>query len=63
VASAVILIGGVWLALPVREAAAVIAALMVGALLMHVKVGDPIKKAAPATIMLVLSASIVALAA
>jgi hypothetical protein len=42
----------------VREAAAVIAALMVGALLMHVKVGDPIKKAVPATIMLALSASI-----
>lgn len=58
VASAVILIGGVWFALPVREAAAVIAVLMVGALLMHVKVGDPIKKAVPATIMLALSASI-----
>jgi hypothetical protein len=58
----VILIGGVWFALPVREAAGVIAALMVGALLMHVKVGDPIKKTLPATTMLVLSAAIVALA-
>ncbi len=62
VTSAVILIGGVWFALPVREAAGVIAALMVGALLMHVKVGDPIKKALPATTMLVLSAAIVRLA-
>ena len=62
VTSAVILIVGVWFALPVREAAGVIAALMVGALLMHVKVGDPIKKALPATTMLVLSAAIVRLA-
>jgi hypothetical protein len=62
ITSAVILITGVWFTLPVREAAAVIAALMVGALLMHVKVGDHIKKAVPATVMLVLSATIVVLA-
>jgi len=61
VASAIVLIGGVWFALPVRLAAGVIAGLMVGALLMHIKVSDPVKKAVPATVMLVLSAAIVVL--
>jgi len=61
VSSAIVLIAGVWLELPVRLAAAVIAALMVGAILMHVKVSDPIKRAVPATIMLALSAAIVVL--
>ena len=61
VSAAVVLIAGVWLELPVQLAAAVIAALMVGAILMHVKVSDPIKRAVPATIMLALSAAIVVL--
>lgn len=62
ISSAMVLIGGVWVTtLPVRIAASVIAALMVGALLMHVKVGDPIKRAVPATLMLVMSTAIVLL--
>jgi hypothetical protein len=61
VSAAVVLIAGVWLELPVQLAAAVIAALMVGAILMHVKVSDPVKRAVPATIMLALSAAIVVL--
>jgi VIT1/CCC1 family predicted Fe2+/Mn2+ transporter len=63
VASALVLIAGVWETLPVRLAASVIAALMVGALVMHVKVGDPAKKAVPASVMLVLSAAIILLTA
>jgi VIT1/CCC1 family predicted Fe2+/Mn2+ transporter len=63
ISAALVLIAGVWVALPVRLAAAVIAALMVGALVMHVKVGDPVKKAVPAAVMLVLSGAIVALTA
>jgi uncharacterized membrane protein YphA (DoxX/SURF4 family) len=63
VSAAVVLIAGVWLELPVRLAAAVIAALMVGAILMHVKVSDPVKRAVPATIMLALSAAIIVLSA
>jgi len=63
IASAVVLIAGVWLDLPVRIAAGVIAALMVGALGMHVKVGDPVKKAVPAGLMLIMSATIVLLSA
>jgi hypothetical protein len=63
VASGVVLIAGVWLELPVQLAAGVVAALMVGALAMHVKVRDPLKKAVPATLMLVMSAAIVLLTA
>jgi hypothetical protein len=63
VSAALVLIAGVWLTLPVRVAAGVIVALMVGALVMHLKVGDPLKKSVPAVTMLVLSAAIVLLAA
>jgi hypothetical protein len=63
VAAALVLIAGVWVALPVQVAAGVIAALMVGALVMHVKVGDPVKKAVPAGTMLLLSLAIVLLTA
>jgi len=63
VTAAVVLIAGVWLELPVTIAAGVVAALMVGALLMHVKVSDPVNKAVPATIMLLLSSAIVVLTA
>ena len=61
VTAAAVLILGVWIALPVQIAAAVIAALMVGAIIMHAKVRDPLVRAAPATIMLVLSTAIVVL--
>lgn len=63
VAAGVILIAGIWASLPVQIAAGVIAALMVGALAMHVKVGDPIKKAVPAAGMLVMCTAIVLLSA
>jgi len=62
VSAALVLIAGVWMELPVQVAAGVVAALMVGALVMHVKVGDPVKKAMPASIMLVLSVTIALLA-
>ena len=63
VGSALVLIAGVWLDVPVQVAAAVVAALMVGAIAMHVKVGDPVKKALPATAMLAMSGAIALLAA
>jgi hypothetical protein len=65
VASALVLIAGVWIdaPVPVRIAASVVAALMVGAIAMHVKVGDPAKKALPATLMLAMSTTIALLAA
>ncbi|MBM3752054.1 MAG: DoxX family protein [Acidimicrobiia bacterium] len=61
IGAAITLIAGVWFALPVREAAALVAALMVGAIAMHLKVGDPPMKSLPAALMLVMSAAIVAL--
>lgn len=61
IGAAIVLIAGVWFALPVREAAALVAALMIGALAMHLKVGDPPLKSLPAALMLVMSAAIVAL--
>jgi hypothetical protein len=61
ITAAVVLIAGVWVSLPVEIAAGVIAALMVGAVIMHVKVRDPLMRAVPATIMLVLSSAIVLL--
>jgi len=57
----VILIAGVWVSLPVGLAAGVVAALMVGALAMHVKVGDPPMKSVPAALMLVMSVAILLL--
>ena len=61
IGSAIILIAGVWMVLPVRAAAGLVATLMVGALAMHLKVGDPLMKSIPAALMLAMSAAIVAL--
>lgn len=61
ITAAIVLIAGVWLALPVREAAALVAALMIGALAMHLKVGDPLVKSLPAALTLVMTVTIVAL--
>lgn len=61
VGSAILLIAGLWLSLPVQVAAGLVAALMVGALAMHVRVGDPPMKSLPAALMLAMSVAIVAL--
>jgi hypothetical protein len=63
VSAALVLIAGVWLDVPVQVAAGVVAALMVGAIAMHVKVGDPVRKAVPATAMLAMSTAIALLTA
>jgi hypothetical protein len=49
------------MALPVRAAAGLVAVLMLGAVAMHLKVGDPLRKALPAALVLAMSAAIVAL--
>ena len=61
IGAAVVLIAGVWMALPVRAAAGLVAALMIGAIAMHFKVSDPVTKSLPATLMFALSAAIVVL--
>lgn len=62
VGSAILLVAGIWYPSLVLPAAAVVAVLMVGALAMHVKVQDPAIKSLPAFLMLLMSASLCALA-
>jgi len=62
VGSALLLIAGIWDPRLVLPAAAVVALLMVGALIMHFKVKDPPIKSLPALLMLIMSASLCALA-
>ena len=53
---AITLVAGIWLPLPVRFAAILMAALMAGAVLMHLRIRtDNISKAAPAMTMLAMS--------
>ena len=53
---AITLVAGIWLPLPVRSAAILMAALMAGAVLMHLRIRtDNISKAAPAITMLAMS--------
>lgn len=61
ITAAIVLIAGLWMTLPVRAAAMVVLALMVGAIAMHVKVGDPLMKSVPAVLMLAMSTGIVLL--
>ena len=52
---ATLLIVGIWYQPVVRPAAVGMAVLMLGAIAMHVKVSDPLKRSLPAFTMLVLS--------
>ena len=61
IGSAAALIAGIWYPALVLPAAAVVAVLMVGALVMHVKVKDPAIKSLPAFLMLIMSTGILAL--
>ena len=54
VLAGVVLLAALWVHLPVAIAAAVVAVLMVGAIAMHLKVKDPVRKSVPAVVMLAL---------
>ena len=54
VGAALALIVGIWLPVLVLPAAALICLLMLGALFMHVKINDPLKKSVPALGMLMI---------
>lgn len=60
VASAFALLAGLLYPAVVLPAAAVVSVLMAGAVAMHIKVGDPLKKSLPAFSVLVLCAVIIA---
>jgi uncharacterized membrane protein YphA (DoxX/SURF4 family) len=54
----VLLLVGLWYSPVVLPAAAVVAALMAGAVAMHLKVGDAVSKYVPAALMLAMSGAI-----
>jgi len=56
-AGVILLTGLVW-SVPVKLAAVVVAVLMVGAIIMHMKIKDPIRKSVPAVVMLALSVAL-----
>ncbi len=58
---AVLLIIGIWVPVVVNPAAIGMALLMIGAIAMHIKVKDHLKKALPAFIMLILSVLVIIL--
>ncbi len=59
VGAALALIAGIWYRLLVVPAALLICVLMLGALAMHFRIHDPLRKSAPAAGMLVLAVLIV----
>lgn len=61
IGSAVLLIAGIWIPQLIRPPALVVAALMVGALVMHAKAKDPFMKSVPAALMLLMAVAIFAL--
>jgi uncharacterized membrane protein YphA (DoxX/SURF4 family) len=58
IGSALALLVGVWVPAISLPAALLVCLLMLGALAMHLKIGDPVKKSAPAFAMLVLSVAV-----
>jgi uncharacterized membrane protein YphA (DoxX/SURF4 family) len=59
IGAAIALIAGLWIPSLVMPAAALIVTLMLGALLMHAKIRDPLMKSLPAALMLMMSVSVV----
>ena len=59
VLAALALLAGIWLPAVIVPAAGVIVVLMLGAIAMHIKVGDPLMKSVPASLVLLMSAIIV----
>ena len=62
IACGVLLLAGLAYAPVVLPAAAVVAVLMLGAVAMHLKVGDPVSKYVPAALMLAMSLAICVIA-
>lgn len=61
VGSALALLAGLWIPTLVLPAAAVVVVLMLGAILMHARVGDAPVKSLPALVVLVASGALIAL--
>ena len=63
ISSAILLIAGIWLPQLVLPVSSLVSSLMVGAILMHLKIRDPLIKSLPALLMLILGLSIILLTA
>ena len=63
IGSALALLAGIWLPGAVTPAAGLVVLLMLGALSMHLKIGDPWKRSVPAFLMLLMSGTLVFLTA
>lgn len=58
ISSAILLLLGLWMPFLVFPAALLVSLLMIGAILMHIKVRDPLQKVLPALVMLLFSLAI-----
>lgn len=58
IGAAILLVVGIWVPQVIRPAALVVAVLMIGALAMHAKVKDPLKKSLPALTVLLMVVAI-----
>jgi hypothetical protein len=61
IVAGIVLLAALWWPMPgpVRTAAEVVAVLMIGAIVMHVRIKDPISKSVPAAVMLAMCAALV----
>ena len=63
ISSAILLIAGIWVPQLVLPVSSLVSSLMVGAILMHLKIRDPLIKSLPALLMLIIGLSIILLTA
>lgn len=63
ISSAILLIAGIWVPQLVLPVSSLVSSLMVGAILMHLKIRDPLIKSLPALLMLILGLSIILMTA
>ena len=61
ITAGVTLLAAQFLPMPARVAATVVAGLMVGAIAMHIKVKDPVRRSVPAVLMLAMCTGIIVL--
>ncbi|MFK2819228.1 DoxX family protein [Flavobacteriaceae sp. LMIT009] len=61
VGSAIALIGSIWYEFLEKPSIYMIAVLMIGAIFMHVKVGDPFLKSIPASILFIISCLLISI--
>jgi hypothetical protein len=63
ISSAILLIAGIWVPQLVLPVSSLVSSLMVGAILMHLKIRDPLIKSLPALLMLIIGLSIILMTA